>query len=121
MGGMKDHLKEGDGHGEEHPNVDHLDVRGDRQALGEAQETKRRKKYLKLKKYLHGCQDQKYGEVYLDDHVHVILSKESGSEADRDDEHGWNKHSQQIADNWSSKGDFNDNGLHFVDNSFTHT
>ena len=42
MHGMKDHLKEGDGHGEEHPDVDHLDVRGDRQALGEAQETKRR-------------------------------------------------------------------------------
>ena len=42
MDGMKDHLKEGDGHGEEHPDVDHLDVRGDRQALGEAQETKRR-------------------------------------------------------------------------------
>ena len=42
MGGMKDHLKEGDGHSEKHPDVDHLDVRGDRQALGEAQETKRR-------------------------------------------------------------------------------
>ena len=33
MSGVKDHLKEGNGHGEEHPNVDHLDVRGDRQAL----------------------------------------------------------------------------------------
>ena len=42
MGGMKDHLKEGNGHGEEHPDVDHLDVRGDRQALVEAQETKGR-------------------------------------------------------------------------------
>ena len=41
MHGMKDHLKEGDGHGEEHPDVDHLDVRGDRQALGEAQEAKK--------------------------------------------------------------------------------
>ena len=41
MGGMKDHLKEGDGHGEEHPDVDHLDVRGDGQALGEAQEAKK--------------------------------------------------------------------------------
>ena len=40
VGSMKDHLKEGDGHGEEHPDVDHLDVRGDRQALGEAQEAK---------------------------------------------------------------------------------
>ena len=40
MGGVKDHLKEGDGHGEEHPDVDHLDVRSDRQALGKAQEAK---------------------------------------------------------------------------------
>ena len=38
---MKDHLKEGDGHGEEHPDVDHLDVRGDRQALGEAKKAKK--------------------------------------------------------------------------------
>ena len=40
MGGVKDHLKEGDGHGEEHPDVDHLDVRSDRQALRKAQEAK---------------------------------------------------------------------------------
>ena len=45
MDGMQDHLKEGDGHGEEHPDVDHLDVRSDRQALGKAQEAK---KVLKL-------------------------------------------------------------------------
>ena len=42
MGGMKNHLKEGDSHGEEQPDVDHLDVRSDRQALGEAQEAKMR-------------------------------------------------------------------------------
>ena len=46
MGGIKDHLKEGNGHSEEHPGVDHLDVRSDRQALGKAQEAK--KKVLKL-------------------------------------------------------------------------
>ena len=38
---MKHHLKERDGHGEEHPDVDHLDVRGDRQALGEAKKAKK--------------------------------------------------------------------------------
>ena len=42
MGGVKDHLKEGNGHGEEHPDVDHLDVRSDRQALGKAEEAKMR-------------------------------------------------------------------------------
>ena len=41
MSGIKDHLKEGNGHGEEHPDVDHLDVRGDRQALGEAKKAKK--------------------------------------------------------------------------------
>ena len=41
MGGMKDHLKEGDGHGEEHPDVDHFDVRSDRKALGKTQEAKK--------------------------------------------------------------------------------
>ena len=41
MCGMKDHLKEGDGHGEEHPDVDHLDVRSNRKALGKAQEAKK--------------------------------------------------------------------------------
>ena len=41
MRGVKDHLKEGDRHGEEHPDVDHLDVRGDRQALGEAKKAKK--------------------------------------------------------------------------------
>ena len=42
MGGMKGHFKEGDGHGEEHPDVDHLDVRSNRKALGEAEEAKMR-------------------------------------------------------------------------------
>ena len=41
---MKDHLKEGDGHGEEHPDVDHLDVRSNRQALGKAQKAKKKTK-----------------------------------------------------------------------------
>ena len=41
IGGVQNHLEEGDGHGEQHPDVDHLDVRGDRQALGESQKTKK--------------------------------------------------------------------------------
>ena len=41
VGGVKDHLKEGNGHGEEHPDVDHLDVRGDRQALGKAKKARK--------------------------------------------------------------------------------
>ena len=41
MGGVKNHLKEGNSHGEEQPDVDHLDVRSDRQALRKAQEAKK--------------------------------------------------------------------------------
>ena len=49
---MKDHLKEGDRHGEEHPDVDHLDVRSDRKALGKAQEAEKTIfcKYIEFKK-----------------------------------------------------------------------
>ena len=36
LGGVSDHFKEGDGHREEHPDVDHLDVWSDRQALRDA-------------------------------------------------------------------------------------
>ena len=42
MGGVKNHLKEGNSHGEEQPDVDHLDVRSNRKALGKAQEAKMR-------------------------------------------------------------------------------
>ena len=37
--GVKNYLKEWDGHCENHPDVDHLDVGRDRQALRETQET----------------------------------------------------------------------------------
>ena len=42
MGGVKHHLKKGDGHGEEQPYVDHLYVRSNRKALGKAEEAKMR-------------------------------------------------------------------------------
>ena len=69
---------------------------------------------------LQGCQDQKNGQVDLDDHVHVLLSKDPCSEADDYEEQGWDKHSQQVADNRSSKGDFNNYGFCFMAKSFTH-
>ena len=40
ISGIKDHLEERDCHDEEHPDVGHLDIRCDRQALEEAQEAK---------------------------------------------------------------------------------
>ena len=112
MGGVKDHLKEGDCHGEEHPDVDHLDVRSNRQALGKAQEAKKCIKALGMRIFcsfsrndlyqsvqigsgdLHSCEDQKNGKVDFYDHVHVLLSKDPCSEADDDEEHGRNKNGQ---------------------------
>ena len=76
---------------------------------------------------LQGCEDQKNGQVDLNDHIHVVLSKDPCSEADDDEEQGWDKHSQQVADNRSSKGDFNNNGfqvvgrIHDMDSRFAHT
>ena len=52
MSGIKDHLKEGNGHGEEHPDVDHLDVRSNRQALGKAQEAKKMYQSLRYENFL---------------------------------------------------------------------
>ena len=51
---MYNHLEEGDGPGEEHPDVNHLDVGGDRQVLREPKKTKKvtisftKKKFLVL-------------------------------------------------------------------------
>ena len=36
---MVDHFQEGDGHREQHPNIDHLDVGGDRHALRESKKS----------------------------------------------------------------------------------
>ena len=38
---MQRHFYEGNGHGEDHPDVDHLDVRSHRQSLSEAQKTEK--------------------------------------------------------------------------------
>ena len=76
-------------------------------------------------KDLQGCEDQKNGKVYLDDHVHVLNSKDPRSEADDDEEQGRNKHSQQVVDYWPPKGNFNNNGvvgsIHDMDSCFAHT
>ena len=115
VGGMQDHFQEGDCHREQHPDVNHLDVRGDRQALGESQKTS--KDYESIIGYiilldLHGCQDQQDGEIDLNDHVDVVFSKKPCDEADGKEEDGWDKYSQQIVDDWSAQGDLGNDGFH---------
>ena len=70
--------------------------------------------------YLHGCQGQHYGHVNLNDHVNIVLGKEPGGEADDDQQHGGDEHSEQVVDDWSSEGDFNNGGFLVVDGRFAH-
>ena len=70
---------------------------------------------------LHSCQDQKYGEVDLDDHVDVVSGKASCSKADGHEEHGWDEHSQQVVDNRSAQGQLDNDAWHVVKHCFTHT
>ena len=58
--------------------------------------------------YLHGCQGQHYSHVDLNDHVDVLLSKEPGGEADDDQQHGGDEHGEQVVDDQSFKGDFDE-------------
>ena len=64
---------------------------------------------------LHGCQDQKDGEVDLNCHVNVVLGKEPCSVADEKKEDGREKHCQEVAHDWPSQGDLDNNNLDFVD------
>ena len=65
--------------------------------------------------YLHGCQGQHDRHVDLNDHVNEVLSKEPGSKADDDQKHCGDEHGEQIVDNWSPKGDFDDDSFLVVD------
>ena len=81
---MVDHFQEGDCHCEQHPNIDHLDVGGDRHALRESEKSTKIFQQILLVciLYLHGCQGQHDSHVDLNDHVDVLLSKETSGKAD---------------------------------------
>ena len=113
---MVDHFQEGDGHCEQHPNIDHLDVGGDRHALRESKKSKQT--FLKYEEdllYLHGCQGQHDSHVDLNDHIDVFRCKEPGSEADHNQKHCGDEHGEQIVDDRSSKHDFNNDGFPLID------
>ena len=86
---MIDHFQEGDGHCEQHPNIDHLDVGGDRHALRESEKSTKTFHWILLTKNpnLQGCQGQHDSHVDLNNHVDVILSKEARSKANYDQKH----------------------------------
>ena len=72
-------------------------------------------------KNLHGCQDQKDGEIDLNDHVNIVHSKEPCSDAYNKKEGRRHKHSDQIADDWPTQDDLTNDGIHVVNGWFAHS
>ena len=74
---MKSNLKEGDHHGGNQPDVDHLGVRCRWQGLSLPYETDKdkmwTKNFLKFCYNSHGGQDKEHGEVDLDHHINVLF------------------------------------------------
>ena len=75
-------LYEGDDHGEDHPDVQHLHVGGHWQGLGETKKAatkyvkSRRVERIEKRENSQGCEDKKYGEVDFNNHVNVVLDKD---------------------------------------------
>ena len=66
-------------------------------------------------------EDQKYGEVDLDDHVDVVGGKASCSKADGEEEHGWDEHSQQVVDDRSAQGQLDDDARQVFEHCCAHS
>ena len=95
---MQRHFYEGDGHGEDHPDVDHLDVRSHRQSLSETQKTEKDFKNCQILVLNLQCGQHKLdGKVDLNDHVNVVLRKSPGDEADGDEGGGGDEDGQDVA------------------------
>ena len=76
---MHGDLYEGDDHGEDHPDVQHLHVGGDWQGLGESKKAaKKFNNKVKNRKEENSqcCQDKKDGEVDFDNHINVVLDED---------------------------------------------
>ena len=56
----------------------------------------------------------------MNDHVDKVVNEKSGGEADCEEEDRWSKHGQDVADDWSAHGDFDDNGFHLENTCSAH-
>ena len=75
-------------HAEDHPDVDHLGIRGRRQGAGQAHKAAERNltdNYSSLQ----GGQDEEDGEVDLDDDCQVVQGEGIGEVGDDDQDGGW--------------------------------
>ena len=74
------HRQEDPEHCEDHPDVNHLDIGGGWQELGDSDEAEKSflDIQLTLEAYSQGSQDQEDGEVDLDDHVKIPFFRNLG-------------------------------------------
>ena len=56
----------------------------------------------------------------MDDHVDVVGGKASCSKADGDEKQGWDEHSQQVVDDRSTQGHFDDDAGQVFEHCFAH-
>ena len=112
---MIDNLKEWDDHGEEHPDVDHLEKGRRQKSLGESQVTARKEVQIfdNYIRHLHEGKDEKDGEIYFNDHIHVVLCESSCCETDDKEESGRDEDCQEVVHDRSAHGHLCDNCLFF--------
>ena len=65
-------------------------------------------------KHSQSSQDQENCDVDLNNHVDVVLGKESCHKADGKESGGWDEHCQNVAYDWSAKSHFSHYGISFI-------
>ena len=112
---MIDNLKEWDDHGEEHPDVDHLEKGRRQKSLGESQVSARKELQIfdNYLRHLHGGKDEKDDEIYFNDHIHVVLCESSCCETDDKEEGGRDEDRQEVVHDRTAHGHLCDNCLFF--------
>ena len=120
---MESHFEEGEGHGEDHPDVDHLHIRCRWQSARYTDEAERMFNYL-IKTlwtdYSQSGQDEKDGEVDHDDHVDVFLFVDIADVADGEEDDGRDEDGEDVADQRSAEADVHLHALVVADRSSTH-
>ena len=105
---VESHFEEGEGHGEDHPDVDHLHIRCRWQSARYTDEAERMFNYL-IKilwtDYLQSGQDEKDRKVDHDDHVDVFLFVDIADVADGEEDDGRDEDGEDVADQRSPQAD----------------
>ena len=115
-------LSEGVEHGEDHPDVDHLNVRGGGQAARDPNEAEiiGNSKPLLIYGYLQSGQNEKNGEVDHDNHVNIPLVVNLADVADRQEDDGGDEDGEDVADERPPETDVHFHPLVFSNRCLTH-